>query len=94
MVEQLFESVKFRFESILDFSELNIFQCILKIVLIFLFGVPFVFYETLGIILSLFSLIPLVGIVLQWTVCLLCDLINSLLFYLIMIPHIFKNKNR
>lgn len=84
---KLLESVTFRFKSIFIFKNLSFFACFCKIMLLIILGLPFCIIELFGILFALCSCIPIIGIVFNLTFCLICDLLASLLFYLIMLPN-------
>lgn len=81
------ESVAFRFKSIFLFQNLSFFATLSKVILLIIFGLPFVVFELLSLILAIFTCIPVVGIILNFTVCLIFDLLSSGLFWLIMLPN-------
>ncbi|MBD5099933.1 MAG: hypothetical protein HDT29_01335 [Clostridiales bacterium] len=91
-LNKLLESVSFRFKSIFSFKDMPIFASLIKTVLLLIFIVPFVVFELLGIFFALCSCIPIVGIIFNFTVCLICDLLSSLFFYLIMLPNKYSAK--
>lgn len=86
-LEKLLESLKFRFKAIFDFKNLSFICVLFKIILLSIFGLFFCVVELLGFCFSLLSNLYFVGFLLNFTVCLLCDLLASGLFYLIMLPN-------
>ncbi len=86
-LEKLLESVKFRIKSIFNFKNLTFIGVLFKIILLVIFGLFFCVVELLGLFFSLLSNLYFVGIVLNFTVCFVCDLLASGLFYLIMLPN-------
>ena len=86
-LNKLFESISFRLNSIFSFSGLSILGSLVKFILLLIFGLPFLIVEILGIFCTLCSFFPVIGIIFNLTFCLICDLLASFLFYLIMIPH-------
>ena len=90
---KLLESVSFRFKSIFNFKDLTFFACFCKIVLLLIFGLPFIVIEIFGILFALCSCFPIVGIIFSFTFCLVSDLLASLFFNLIMLPNKYSIKN-
>ena len=66
----------------------------LKVIMLIIFGLPFFVFEFVGFAFSLLSLFfPILGIVLNFTICLVCDLLSGLFFYLITLPNTVGRKN-
>lgn len=90
--EKLLESISFRLGSVFSFKKMSVVSAIFKIILLLVLGVPFCCIEALGIIFALCSCLPFVGVILNFTFCLACDLLASGLFYLIMLPNLIVSK--
>jgi len=84
--KKLIESFSFRIKSIFTFNN-TFWNNILQFLLLLIFGIPFLFVEIIGFIFSVFSYLPFIGIIFNFTVCLICDILSSVLFYLIMLPN-------
>ena len=84
--DKLLESLTFRFKSIFSFKDMSFFACFCKIILLIILGIPFCIVEFFSVIFALCSCFPFIGIIFTFTFCLFCDLLSSLLFYLIMLP--------
>lgn len=90
--EKLFNSIKFRFRAVCSFKNLSVSACLFKGILLLIFGLPFYFVELCGVIFALLSCLPLVGVILNFTLCLFCDLLASAFFYVIILPDLISKK--
>lgn len=93
-LEQLKESIEFRFKAIFNFQDMPLLSKICKFLLLIIFFIPFLFFELLGIVCALSSIIPIFGLIISFVGCLVCDLFASLFFFLIMIPHKYSNSTQ
>ena len=86
----LLKSIEFRVISIFIFNGLSTFAMILKGLLLVFLGIPFAIVNIFGILVSLVSMIPFLGIVFM-PLSIICDLLGGVLFFIIMSPHLLNN---
>lgn len=86
--KKLFDSIKFRFMSVFSFKNMSAFAMFCKTLLILVLGMPFCIIEFFGVICALCTCLPAVGVIFNFTLCLIFDLLASGLFYLIMLPNL------
>ena len=84
--DKLLESISFRFKSIFAFRKTTISYKLCKIVLLLIFILPFSLLELAGVVFSLCSYLPIIGIIFNLTICIIIDLLASILFCLILLP--------
>lgn len=73
---------------------MSAFAIFCKALLIMIIGIPFFVVELLGVIFALCSCLPVIGVILNFTLCLMCDLLASGLFYLLMLPNLSSIKRK
>ena len=88
--ENKFKSAILRFKTIFDFTCLSPWNKVFKCVLLLIFIYPYFIVQIFNVLFSLFLKFPILGFIMQFTLCFLLDLLEKALFYIIMLPHKIK----
>ena len=91
-LNSLINSMKFRIESVLLFDSLPTMYKLMKVVLLILFGFPFAIANLFGFLCALGMCIPFFGIIFI-PGGFICDIIGSITFFVIMLPHLLVKNN-
>ncbi len=92
-LKELFEYSFLGIKLIFVFKGLSFLACLCKLLLLLIFGVPYIVVELLKILFTLLGYIPIIGFLFELIAGFVFTLLANLFFYLIMLPDTHNDRN-